>query len=287
MLHKTIYGSSEYLLRSNFFHFTENTKSMFVNQKDLPNSPVNMMEVYSRKPNYKGLLDDNDRSPPNQINDSNNEHQQQKSFTECTQMESTAEMKYNKRLKTLIENQSIGYYVSQGYLQEDPETQVSNEQLGMTQVVVQMNQQSTQNEYNNQHCFEQNLNYALPRSEQKLINPMENELRRNYSHQNDLNNATTTYNHTLLQEDPHRNSNDDTIGSNQANDVNRLVQHFNDRLQTHTISRSYNPSCVNEVDENTKSLLTTYQPLLNESINPMHQQCEPNFAKNYQKNKHD
>lgn len=261
---------------------------MFVNQKDLPNSPVNMMEVYSRKPNYKGLLDDNESSPPNQINDSNNEYQQQKSYTECTQMESTAEMKYNKRLKTLIENQSIGYYVSQGYLHEDPETQVSNEQLGMTQVVVQMDQQSTQNEYNNQHCFEQNLNYALSRGEQKSIDAMKNEPRRNYSHQNDLNNATTTYNHTLLQEDPHRNSNDDTIGSNQANDVNRLVQHFNDRLQTHTISRNYNPSCVNGVDENAKSLLTTYQPFSNESINrSMHQQCEQNFAKNYQKNKHE
>lgn len=255
-----------------------------------PDSPVNMIDsrVYSRKSNYKGLLDDNERSP-NPVQDSNTVHQQQQqqqqhsnhpkqNYTESAQMESSAELKYNKRLKTLIDNETNGNYVSQGYRHEEPKTQMSNDHLETTQVVVQMGQQSTQNEHN-QHCYEQNLNYTLSADEQNFIYPDKSECERHFSNHKDMNNelnATAAYNNMILQDNQRIISNDNNLlVAGQTNDVNHLAQHFNDRLQTQTIARSYNPQCANKLIENAKSLLATYQ------------QCEQSFGKSYQHNEHE
>lgn len=241
-------------------------KSTYAVQKDFAaHSPVNLMDsrVYSRKANYKGLLDTDD-CQGNQINDLDNDHHQNNHYVENVQMASTNELKYNKRIKTLIENERNGNYVPQNYLRDN------QNQEEIVQTSVQIGQQNKQND----SCYEQNMGYTLPR----------NECDRDYTNKKNLKKSQLAYNHMILQDNVNVNSNNDTIDVRQANDVNHLAQHFNDRLQTQSISRTYNPHCGNKLNENTKPLISTYQTLPNDTLNgTLHQQCEQSYGKSYQK----
>ncbi|XP_031635667.1 cryptochrome-1-like [Contarinia nasturtii] len=217
--------------------------------KYVANSPVSLMDMhmYSRKSNYKGLLD-TDECQGNQLTELGNEqHHQRIRYVENDHVESVKELKYNKRVKTLIENETNRNYISHNYLTEN-----QDELLEETQISDQMKQQSRQNESQHQSCYEQNIGYA-PNEQQNLIFCEQVECdTRNHSNRKGLENHTDsspTYNYIIRQENAHNpNSKDNLIDAVQSNDVNHLAQHFNDRLQTHSHHN------------NTKTLLATYQP---------------------------
>lgn len=215
------------------------------------------LHVYSRKSNYRGLLD-TDECCTNQIDVFNNEHHP---YAENVQINATNKLKYNKRIKTLIENERNGNYVPQSYVHENKEE--------IAQPHVQIGQQNTQHE---QH-FEQNMVYALPRNEcdQTLSNKkdLKNEM-----------NSQPTYTHMILPDNTNINSNIETFDVSQTN----VNHHFNDHLQPQTISRAYNPHCGKKLNDNGNTLISTYQSLPNDTLNStMHQQCEQSFGRSYQK----
>lgn len=118
----------------------------------------------------------------------------------------------------------------------------------------QIDQHSTQN------CEQSNLIYVGDRGKKTSI-------------RKDLKNG-------VMQDNAHNiNSNDDTtIGIS-------LAQHFNDRLQTQSIAQNYSPQCETNHNENSKTSITTYSPLPNETLNGIsRQQCERSFGESYQNN---
>lgn len=214
------------------------------------NSPVNILDsrMYLHRTNYKELVDD-EGCIPNQMTDSNNDHQQHNHYAENAQLESNTDLKYNKRIKTLIENETNGNYVSQGY----QENQLTNVQFEKQNMIYSDKNDCGRSSFSNRK-------------------DMKNELK-----------TSTTYNHLLLQDATRLNSNDDTLGGGQTNDANNLAQHFNDHLQTQSMVRNYYPQCMNKLNE-----MTTYQSLSNDSHNgSIQQQREQSFAKNYQKREHE
>lgn len=238
--------------------------------------------VYSRKSNYKGLMD-SDECQGNQINDVDKDHHKQTHYVGNSQTDS----KYNKRIKTLRKSEANGNYTPQNHLRK------SEEKLSPTEIVqpvVHIVQQSTQHEHT-QPCFDPNLSYALPRSEQQnSIFCEKSECGRSFSNHTDVKNemkSSSTYNHLILQDNV--NINETTIGISQINDKNHLAQYFNDRLQAQRqIARAYNSHCANKVNENTKSLIGTYQPHQNDTLNgTIHQQCKQNFEKTDQDHDHE
>lgn len=239
---------------------------------------MNLMDsrAYSRKSNYKGLLD-TDECQVNQITD---DHHQHSHYVENAQIDSASNLKYNKRIKKLIDNKTNGNYVTQNYLNEDQDKQLPSDQLENTR------QQSTEN-------FEQI--YAMSQNEQQnLMFCEKNDGGKKISNRKDMKSdikSPSTYNRLMLQDNAHNiNSNDDTtIRIAQTNEVNHLAQHFNDRLQTQSMARTYSPQCGGTHNENTKTLLVAYSnPILNETLNgTSHQQCEQSYGKTYQNHERD
>lgn len=227
---------------------------------------MNLMDsrVYSRKSNYKGLLD-TDECQMNQI--TTDDRHQHNHYVDNAQIDSAAnELKYNKRIKTFTENNEMNGNYEQNYVQGDQDKQLASDQSENIQKICQQN---TQN-------YEQNLGcYVISRNEQQqqqqnLIFCEKNEREKKFTNRKDMTTDNKINNH-----------NNDAHNSN--NDANDLAQHFNDRLQTQSIARTYkNPQqCGINLNENT---MATYSPLLsNETLNGIsHQECEQSFGKSYQ-----
>lgn len=216
---------------------------------------MNLMDsrVYSRKSNYKGLLD-TDECQMNQITTDQHNH-----YIDNAQIVSAAnELKYNKRVKTLTDNnETNGNY-------GDQDKQLSSDHSENIRKIGQQNIQS----------YEQSLGcYVMSRNEQQqqqqsLIFCEKNEHGKKITNRKDMENDNKINNHI-------DNSNNDT------NDID-LAQ----RLQTQNIARTYNnpQQCGINLNENTKTLMATYSPLLsNDTLNSIsHQECEQSFGKSYQ-----
>lgn len=223
------------------------------------NSPVNMMDVHGcmRKSNYKGLLDTDECQGLLTIGNEHH-HQQSIRYVENDEIDSVKELKYNKRVKTLIKNETNRNYVPHNYLTENQ----NDDGMEKTQISDEMKQSKKPNESQHQSCYEQNMGYTLSQNEQQnriYCEKIEHGGKNNLNRKNLKNNtdSSATYNYIMQRENAHnRNSKDDMVQSNDD-----LAQHFNDRLQTHM-----------HHNKNAKTLLTTYQP--NDTLNGCSHQCE-------------
>lgn len=180
---------------------------------------------------YKGLLD-TDECQLNQTADSNQ-------CTESAQIDSTNKPKYNKRIRTLINNETNANYAAKDYIHGNCDNKMVNTQIG---------QQSTR--------FEQNLDTTM--------SPTQIFCEKSEFEKKNLNRKGA-------------NTNIDTKNL----EVNNLVQHFNDHLQTQAIAEAYS-----QHNDRPKHLMATYSPNSNEPLSS-NEQCEHSFGKIYQNHEHE